>query len=1839
MKTGITDYSKRFPLNPFRLYCLFVFLILLSFSSDQALAATEQVNIQLKWSHSFQFAGYYAAIEKGFYQDEGLAVTLREVDFSKDNVEQVIASESEYGVSDSTLLIYHLKGEPVVLLSQFFQHSPLVFLSRRESGIISPYEMVGKNVAFNNSNQGDAALNALLLNTLGDLSKINQIDYDKSYYQQFIDGKIDVIFAYSTSEPYLLKEQGLEVNIINPQSYGIDFYGDNFFTSQKELSEHPKRVEKMMLATVKGWQYALEHPDEMIQLIQYKYNPSLSEDYLRYAAHTTWQMIIPELIELGSIDPKRYQRAAEEYLRLGFAETSQIKKQFFYHHPDQSHASFKLTAEEQNWINTHPIVHYGAEKDWAPFDFVNPQGEHDGFVRDYLDLISQIIDLQFEPVIDDWNALLDKARHKQIDLLPAIYFTQKRTEYLSFTHAYQSMLEYFFIRDDVVAETLQDLNGKTVAIPKGYTNIELVKQQFPQLQILEVDNLMTAIESVIEKKADILLETHSVLSYLLKQNNIVTIRAFKVRPGENKKLLMAVTKDNAVLATILNKAMTAIPEAKKQMLQEKWFAYQSKQSEPSIILNESQQQWLINHPVIRLGIDPSWPPYEFIDHSGQLQGISADVINLIEQRLGIQFKVTSQHSWAETLKKAKNHDVDLLISITKTADREHYLRFTDPFFTPLIGIYTRKDSTNISSLDDLKNKTVVIENQYFLHELLTKEYPDIKLLSVETTTDALKALSYGQADAYVGSQGAANWVAEKNALNNLNISPETDLGKSPLRLAVRDDWPVFQEILNKALSSITDAEMSTIRRKWLGTNSVGVNQLTLNASEQRWLDEHKIIRFTGDPNWLPYEAFDKQGDYIGIVAEHLKLIEQRLGIKVEIIPTQSWSDSIAKVKRGEIDVLSETSDSDLKSHLTFTQDYITSPVVIVMNKDENYVEGVNQIKHRTIAVIKEYGYVPEIINKYPDLGLHIVETIQEGLTAVSTGEVDALIATLAQASHHISELGINNIRIVGKTEFNTKLAFGMREEFKPLIPLFNRALNTINQSEKQRIFNDWGKQKFAEKIDYGLLIRIATLLLMVIAIIVYWNRKLAKEIALRKELEAQTQTLIDNIPFQVIVTSLKGHVLTANPKALTDYKIQENEIDRFNILDFYHHPDDREVIVKELAENGKVEQKIIPFKTLDGTSRSMMISVMPVFYHHQNAFLTIAIDMTDRLEMESALQAAKNKITRENQLLKSIMSSTDDLIFYKDKNSNYIGGNLAFCKFMGKTEKDIIGHNDFDLFNQEIALGFIENDMKVLKNNAIRTNEELVTAANGDEIYLLTQKIPFLYENKEIGVLAISRDVTEMRLAQLKAQQANQSKSEFLANMSHEIRTPMNAIIGFTELLDEEIEEPRLKSFVQTIQLAGNNLLSLINDILDLSKIEAGKFQIEKTPCNPHALFSELGDVFMMKIREKDIDFILDIDPVIPQSLQLDATRLRQVLFNLIGNAVKFTEQGSVRVKAYTDNTDMIHSKLDLLIDVEDSGRGISEDQQQLIFQAFEQSSGQDTQKYGGTGLGLSISKRLVEMMGGEITLKSQLDKGSTFTIKLADVDIASLAIEADHKKSPFSSLIGFLPCKVMVVDDIADNRDLLLALLADTQIQIEEAVNGLEAISLAKQNLTKQQPFDLILMDIRMPVMDGYQAAEEIKSFSSVPIVALTASVMMDEFERVKSSHFDGYLKKPVHKIDLLDKLSEFLPSEEIVLPESTRQQRLTDSELKCLTEILNGLDKLIEEYNAISKTNNISEIKAFANALLEITKQYPVMVVDDYAKQLITDIDSFDIAAIKRSLKYYPQLIQQLKENHNGC
>ena len=449
--------------------------------------------------------------------------------------------------------------------------------------------------------------------------------------------------------------------------------------------------------------------------------------------------------------------------------------------------------------------------------------------------------------------------------------------------------------------------------------------------------------------------------------------------------------------------------------------------------------------------------------------------------------------------------------------------------------------------------------------------------------------------------------------------------------------------------------------------------------------------------------------------------------------------------------------------------------------------------------------------------------------------------------------------------------------------------------------------------------------------------------------------------------------------------------------------------------------------------------------------------------------------------------------------------------------------------------------------------------------------------------------------AKKKAEEANQTKSEFLANMSHEIRTPMNAILGFTEILGDLVTDPQQKEYLSSIQTSGRSLLTLINDILDLSKVEAGKLVLEYTSVNPQQIFREVEQVFSLRAAEKGVALQVEIDPALPMALSLDEVRVRQVLVNLIGNALKFTEAGHIKLTVGQLNPDEEHCKLDLIFEVEDTGIGISAEQQQIIFESFEQQVGQSTARYGGTGLGLAISRRLVEIMNGKIEVVSHVGQGSTFRVILREVSVVSVTELNTREEDSFNSdAICFEPATVLVVDDIDSNREIVRGLLAKYRLSLLEASDGEAAL----EQVRRHRP-DLVLMDLRMPGMDGIEATRQIKGdakLKDIPVVALTASAGVQQGE-VFAKLCDGYLIKPIIRATLVAELCRFLAHEEIAVatepPEiatALPPETLDPSVRVRLPRLAELLEVERATWEGLQEALVIDEVEAFAGRMREL-------------------------------------------------
>jgi signal transduction histidine kinase/DNA-binding NarL/FixJ family response regulator len=495
-------------------------------------------------------------------------------------------------------------------------------------------------------------------------------------------------------------------------------------------------------------------------------------------------------------------------------------------------------------------------------------------------------------------------------------------------------------------------------------------------------------------------------------------------------------------------------------------------------------------------------------------------------------------------------------------------------------------------------------------------------------------------------------------------------------------------------------------------------------------------------------------------------------------------------------------------------------------------------------------------------------------------------------------------------------------------------------------------------------------------------------------------------------------------------------------------------------------------------------------------------------------------------------------------------------------------------------------------------------------------------------------EVETRQRAEQTAITANKTKSQFLANMSHEIRTPLNAIIGFSELLNKELTQKKHKSFVKTIVSSGKTLLVLINDILDLSKIEAGKLVLQYTDVHLRTILQEMSLTFAPELNTKGLSFQMNIDQSLPNSLILDEVRIRQILFNLIGNAVKFTKQGSVSVIVRNIFNEQDTSKLNLIIEVRDTGVGIPKDQQELIFESFRQKDGQKLSEYGGTGLGLAITKRLIETMNGTIRIESMINKGSTFQVELTDVSVASLTTDSnipdsDPQNDDFEHLL-FDPAKILLVDDVMNNLILIESFLEDFNFQIITAENGLKGIEAAK----KYQP-DIIFMDIKMPVMDGYEATRILKTDKTtqdIPVIILSASAMKGTENELDLITYEGYVTKPVSQIQIVEILKKFIPYH--VESEDHDKNEETSIHQAC-TDIPPDLVKKIQAFEPqiimyLDEGILIDEVERIANEIKEIAAPYACHLVMDWTEEVLTLAELFDIEKLHDVLKKFSVLIK---------
>ncbi|MEA2710909.1 MAG: hypothetical protein QOF78_3510 [Phycisphaerales bacterium] len=523
-------------------------------------------------------------------------------------------------------------------------------------------------------------------------------------------------------------------------------------------------------------------------------------------------------------------------------------------------------------------------------------------------------------------------------------------------------------------------------------------------------------------------------------------------------------------------------------------------------------------------------------------------------------------------------------------------------------------------------------------------------------------------------------------------------------------------------------------------------------------------------------------------------------------------------------------------------------------------------------------------------------------------------------------------------------------------------------------------------------------------------------------------------------------------------------------------------------------------------------------------YLLIGTDNTARKQVEAERMLLDQRVRDQQFYTRSLIESNIDALITADPRGIITDVNKQMEALTGCTRDELIGAPFKDYFtNPERAEAAIK---LVLGEGKVTDYELTARARDGKETVVSYNATTFHDRDRKLqGVFAAARDVTERKRYEQSLQQANRAKSVFLANMSHEIRTPMNAILGFSQLMQRDQGlTPRQCQYLATINRSGEHLLALINDVLEMSKIEAGRTTLNVSTFDLLVLLKDLEMMFRVRTDEKKLSFSVQLIGDVPQYIVTDINKLRQVFINVLGNAVKFTDAGVVALRVRADRESTTAPCPCLHVEVEDTGPGISPDEQDKLFRHFEQTkTGQ--QAGTGTGLGLAISREFVRLMGGDITVKSQVGKGSVFEIRLPLKEGQAQAIHAEDKPRHVVRLQpGQATCRVLIADDIDENRQLLAQLLGPIGFEIRLAVNGLEAV----QAFEEWRPH-LILMDFRMPVMDGHEAIRRIRAMDGgkdPKIIAVTASAMDDNRQELMEIGADDFIGKPFREAELFQKI-----------------------------------------------------------------------------------------------------------------
>ncbi len=790
------------------MYKKLILLIILLFVSLQA-KELEKVSVQLHWKYQFEFAGFIAACEKGFYKDVGLDVELKEYNHGIDVIDEVLKGKSNYGVYNSNILISHLNDKPVRLMASFFKRSALVIITKPHIKTID--DLVGKTVMAGTKKDFNFNFKYMFNDNNIDINSIKLIPHTYNT-KDFLDDKCDAMTAFISDQPYKLDKLGIKYNIIDPSSYGMYNLQLELFTSISQKNKFPKRTKKFKEATVRGWEYALENTDEIIEIIDQKYNHNISKEALKYEAKITQQLILPKIYDIGIIDNNYLKKQLTILKKDMNINNDKSLDSFVCDGNNLNKVSLNLTQKERQYLKNHPTIKAHNEINWAPFNF-NKDGEAKGFSVDYMKLLAKKIGINVKFINGySWSEFMDMLQTKDLDTIINIAYTKQRAKTIDFTDTFYTIENIIYVnKNSPDFNSLDDLEGHTIASVKDFfTQQELAKDR-PKIKHILVEDQLQAFKLLSLGKVDAVISEKAIADYLIQNNGLSNMVSTNYIEDTKyiANLKLGTSKQDKVLRDILNKAQKMITTEEINLLKQKWFGVKTQNK---TIFTSQEIKYLQEKEEIKVCISQDKAPIEYFEND-KPQGITSDLLHIMEDKLKIKFKVIKTSSWNQSQNFLKTRRCDILPHMFKSKISIKYANFTKPYHSSRLAFITQNNKKIITSMKSVKDKLVALKSDSGLQKKFKKQFPSLSIVQVKTPKDLLESVAEGKAYFSVLPLPVYSYFKNQYNFDNLQIAGYSEINFDD-RIAIRKDDKILLSIINKILSEIDKNTIDLIYSKW-----------------------------------------------------------------------------------------------------------------------------------------------------------------------------------------------------------------------------------------------------------------------------------------------------------------------------------------------------------------------------------------------------------------------------------------------------------------------------------------------------------------------------------------------------------------------------------------------------------------------------------------------------------------------------------------------------------------------------------------------------------------------------------------------------------------------------------------------------------------------------------------------------------------------------------------------------------------------------------------------------------------------------------------------------------------